>query len=433
MLFFSHASRAQSVSIATTTFHDENVFDIFAPTSDQLTQVQLDAYTDWDFDQASLTASYSGAAQLFRDLPERNYHVHLLSLQGLYHIEGSDAEEDQESAPAAGESDSASQASHQGLAAAPAHSDSSDRFAYFTLAGGAQFDRDVATDYGNPAVFDNTAIEAAVAFREPLGIRFSVRPSYTVVYRVYPNVSVVSNLQHIAGLQLGSDILPNAWFAVTPAYSYKGYTGSSTFVDTLSSFRVSQGHGKGFGSGKGPKVRQFVFATPSVNQFSVSVLWKQSIAKGSDVTGEYTRYGNPSGEARVIPEQLRGAGPDRGSIGDFTGQNEIFDDHFAYSGNQYSLQLNAGIPLGLTLGAKELILVKTYSTPAMDLTDSLTLAPHRNDHRYETVVSVARPIPLGEGRVLKPEMEFHYLRNDSNAPYYAFDKSIVLFGIAFEF
>ena len=38
-----------------------------------------------------------------------------------------------------------------------------------------------------------------------------------------------------------------------------------------------------------------------------------------------------------------------------------------------------------------------------------------------------------DGKTLKPEMEIHYLQNDSNAPYYAFDKNIILFGIAFEF
>jgi|ERR1041384_2702463 hypothetical protein len=433
LTLFSGASLAQGVAIATTTFHDENVFDIYAPTSDQLTQVQLDAYTDWDFDQTSVTASYSGAAQIFRDLPARNYHVHLLSLQTLYHFEGSDDDEEQGPPPPPGGADSASEGVHQAAVAAPAHSDSSDRFVYLTLAGAAQFDRDEATDFGNPAVYDNSAFEASAAFREPIGPRVSLRPFYTFSYRVYPNISVVSNLQHIAGVQLGSDALPNSWFAVTPAYSYKDYTGSSTFTDTLSAFRVSQGHGKGFGGGKNPKVRQFVFTTPSVNQFSVSVLWKQTIAQGTDVTGEYTRFGNPSGEARVISDQLRGAGPDRGAIGDFTGQNEIFDDHFAYSGDAYSLQLNAALPLGLTIGARELIQVKTYTVPAMDLADSLTLADHRNDHRYETTVALARPILLGEGKKLKPEMEFHYLRNNSNAPYYAFEKTIVLLGIAFEF
>ena len=443
----STIARAQTVSVGTSTVHDGNIFDIYLPTADQVTQVQLDVSTDWVFDQASLTASYNGAGEFFRDLPARNYHVHLLSFEALYHFEG--AEDDDQSGrddePAAPDSGGSSplggshaqpggaQPTLAGAQSGQVHSDSADRFMSLALAGGSQFDKDEATEFGNPAVYNNSALEASAALRQPLGIHFGLRPSYTFSYHAYPNVSVISNLQHIVALQLGSDLLGGSWIALTPAYAFKSYTGSSTFVDTVS-FRVSSGHGKGFGSGKGGiKVRTFVFASPSVGQVSLSLVWKQTVSPGTEVTAEYTRFGEPSGSARVIPEQLRGAAQDRGAIGGFTSQSEIFDDHFAFSADASALQLKQALPFGLTITAKEQVQVKTYTAPAMDLADSLTLGAHRNDHRYETDLTLSRPISLGVGKILKPEMEFHYLRNDSNAPYYVFDKSVLLLGIAFEF
>src|SRR6267378_7013086 len=81
------AARGQIVNLSTSTAHDENIFDIYFPTADQITQFQLETSKDWDFDQLSLTGAYSGALELFRDLPARNFHVHILSLNADYHFE----------------------------------------------------------------------------------------------------------------------------------------------------------------------------------------------------------------------------------------------------------------------------------------------------------------------------------------------------------
>ncbi|HEY6190826.1 MAG TPA: hypothetical protein VI215_00710 [Bacteroidota bacterium] len=429
------SSQGQTFTVGTSSLYDENIFDIYLPTSDQITQAQLQVTQDWDFDQASLTASYEGAGQFFRDLPARNYHVHLLSFSALYHIENADEEEESEADSSDEPTDSLRLLSG---ARAPGggptvHSDSSDRYLFFNVMGGSQFDRDIPTPFGNPIVHDNWTVDALASVRQPVGPRFSLRPSYVFSVHVYPNVSAISNMQHIAGLTIGSDLLKGSWIAVTPAYAFKNYTGSSTFTDTVR-FRNSSGHGKGFGLGNGG-VREstFVFTTPSVDQFTLSATWKQTIDSGSEVTAGYIRYGAPSAAARILPAQLGGAPGDRGATGLFAGDDEIFDDHFAYTADGFSLQLNQRLPLGLRLSARQLYQRKRYGAPAMDLADSLTLASHRDDRRYETDLTLALPISLGPGKVLTPEAEFHHVRNDSNAPYYAFDKSVILLGISFEF
>ncbi len=59
LLVPSRALRAQSLSFETSTMHDENVFDIYDPSPDQITQFEADASDDWDFVQFSLSAGYS--------------------------------------------------------------------------------------------------------------------------------------------------------------------------------------------------------------------------------------------------------------------------------------------------------------------------------------------------------------------------------------
>jgi hypothetical protein len=433
-------ARGQSVNLSTSSAHDQNIFDIYLPTADQVTQFQLESSKDWDFDQLSLTGSYSGALELFRDLPARNYHVHILSFGGVYHFENSGDADD-----SSGESDDTSSENGEAAPSKPppsplngsstvtAHSDSADRFLYVALTGGSQFDKDESTDFGNPSKYDNSVIDASAALRQPIGLRFSLRPSYTFSYHTYPNVSVVTNLQNIAGMQIGSDVLAGGWIAITPQFALKDYTGSSSFTDTVV-FRNSGGHGKGFGKGNGGiQVRTLTFSTPSVRQFFLTLLWKQAVVPGTEVTSIYTRFGAPSGGARIIPQQLRGGAEERGIAGGFASGNEIFDDHFAYSGDAIAVQLSQSLPFGVLLRAQQIFQNKEYTLAAKDLADSLTISNRRDDRRYESGITISRPFAYGGGRILKPQLEFHHLRNDSNDPYYQFEKNIILFGIEFDF
>ena len=439
LLIFVSAARGQSVNLSTSTAHDENIFDIYFPTSDQITQFQLETSKDWDFDQLSLTGTYTGAFELFRDLPARNYHVHVLSLGAAYHFENSE-----ESGESSGEREDTLSENGEtspavplpppgGMPALTAHTDSADRFLYFALTGGSQFDRNESTDFGNPSKYDNSIIEASAALRQPVGTRFSLRPSYVFSYHAYPNVSVVTNLQNILGLQFGSDFVPGGWIALVPQFAFKDYTGSSMYTDTVL-FRNSGGHGKGFGNGNGGiKVRTFTFTTPSVRQFFLTLLWKQVIMSGTELVSLYTRFGPPSAGARIIPQQLRGGGEARGVAGSFASGSEIFDDHFAYSADAITVQLSQSLPFGFSLRAQQVFQSKAYTLAAKDLADSVTISNQRADRRYETGITVSRTFSDGGGRSLKPQLEFHHLRNDSNDPYYQFEKNIILFGIEFDF
>ena len=411
---FCRVVQAQDVSFETSTLHDENIFDIYDPTPDQIAQFQLDLSKDWDFDNASLGLIYDGSGFLFRDITPRNYQIHLASVNATLHFASEHSEQDS--------------VDDDSTVATLENPDSLDHFLSGTILAGGQFDREEFKEY------DNAIIEGSLNFRQPVGINFSFRPIYTVSYHQYMNLTGLTNVQNIFAIQAGTDILPHAWITVAPSYALKTYPTTSTY-SYIVTVTTPSGHGKGSGNGKGNTVtrtRTFDLTTPSVRQFTLEAEWKQTFFTGTMLKAGYTYFGLPSSEARIIPQQLRGAIDEGGLIGEFASANEIFDDHFGYDGNQLVLGFIQPLPAGFSAALNEKFIHKKYTVPAMDLSDSLALAPNRIDDQSEFIVNISRIFAFGD-KHLKPELEFHYLRNDSNAPFYVFNKKTFLAGLEFSF
>lgn len=434
------ALSAQDLNVTTTTMHDENIFEVYNPTSDQLTEINLDCSKDWDYDNSNIGLAYTGGLQLFHDLPQRNYHVHSLSLSSFYHFEReSDDEENDDSSAANGEGAGEGLAAHRdspgtGSGHGPAVSpDSSDNFVFASAWGTLQVDKDGYQNY------DNSRLGASAALRQPIGAAVSAWPAYAFVYRNYPNVSALSNVQNILSFSLGTSLVGGGWISVSPAYSFKSYTGSSTYYDTLipPGLRVSHGNGKGIGGGAGsggaPRGKKYTFTTPSVRQFSVAGNWRQKVGGSTELGVQYVFFGEPSSEARLLSNQLQGAPGSQGPLVDMGAQNEISDDHFAYSGNEAAFSARQAIPGGIVVGIGQSLQSKTYTVPALNLDDSTIVAPHREDRRYETQISLSKSFPIGSGRTLRPQAQIEFIRNSSNAPFYVFNKTTFLAGLELNF
>src|SRR5689334_16027608 len=94
-LFGAHTVlKAQDVNLGASTVHDENIFDVHTPLSDQITNFELNVSKDCDFDESYLNLIYSGSLLLFRDLTSRTYHLHSLSLETTFHFTRDDDEEE---------------------------------------------------------------------------------------------------------------------------------------------------------------------------------------------------------------------------------------------------------------------------------------------------------------------------------------------------
>lgn len=426
---------SQNISMESSTLHDQNIFDTYIPTPDQITLFQIDASKDWDFDESSFFLSYNGSLSLFRDLTSRNYHVHVLTLTSLFHFVADDPEEEEDEDDGSNDQDSSEVEEDSSLAIVTpviqklpvtiVHSDSGDRFLTFSLTGASQFDKEAFSE------FDNSKIAGTVTFRQPLGLLISARPSYSLSYHSYPNLPGLTNSENIFSLLMGTNYLHNGWIAGNVAYGIKGYT-ASTYTYTVGSSGQA-GHGKPGAGGGGGRTKTYTLNTPSVRQFSASVQWEQSLVPDTRLLAQYNFFGWPSSTARILPQQIQSALEQQGAIGTFTSSNDIFDDHYGYLGNGVALQVQQTIPFSINLTIKGDFQKKTYTVPANDLSDTVQVADNRVDRRFEIEINISKTIPFGEGKSVKPRIETHYLRNKSNAPYYDFDKNTFLIGVELNF
>jgi hypothetical protein len=195
---------------------------------------------------------------------------------------------------------------------------------------------------------------------------------------------------------------------------------------------VKSGHGKpGAGGGQG-RTRSFTLDSPPVHQWTLNGDWHLKASSATSVDVHYTFFDLPSTPARILPEQLLGAIQEQGVLGDFTSQSDFFDDHYGYAGNLIALRLQQNLPAEFQIAVKASYQNKTYTIPAKDLSDTLVLASQRLDTRVETVLSLSKTFHMGASS-LQPKVEYVYLRNSSNAPYYGFDKNTFLIGIDYDY
>ncbi len=414
---------AQEIDFGMSTVHDENIFDIYTPFPDQVTELELSVTKEWDFSQNTLGMSYAGSGVLFSTLQERNYHIHLLALSTSYRFLRDNDESD-------------SPDSTQDIL--PGRADSLDQILFASAGGGQQFDGESFSEY------DNRAFLSTIGFRQPIGEWTSATPSWAFTYREYPNLDIVTNFQNAFRLALRGDTPGGTTFSLIPAFAVKNYTNSSTYAYTVNEIHnvgpadTTIGNGKRHGIGNGisgteitQRTRTFTAGDPSVRQWTLSAGIEQMLrSDGTRFSATYTRVGTPSAAARAIPQQLRNVLEVKGLTS--TSQNEIYDDRFSYSANAIELRAEHPLPYSLTINAGAGFQTKTYTLPAMDLSDTVQLADRRLDDRTEISVEISRPIALGSG-ILKPQVDIHYLRNKSNAPFYDFEKKTILMGIEYSF
>ena len=434
-LIFTGFVRSQYISLGTSTIHDENIFDVDSATADRITQIHLDASQDWYFGNSSLTVAYSGSMLLFQELVARNYHYHFLSAKMASQYYSDDEEDPSEDSTGGtdGASDSATASGAAGAAeakpaASPVHVDSSDQYLTFNVLGGAQFDKEAYAQY------DNSLISGNVLWRQPLSRTVTFDPSYTFTYHRYPNLSGITNTEHVGAFVLGTSAVRKSWIALTSSLGFKKYADDSYTYTYTVGHGSKAGHGKGgAGGGGGVRTQTVNLTTPSVSQILASVDWHQNVAQGTDFTAGVLYFGSPSSEARLLPQQRSNVLEQQINTALPATENEIFDDHYGYSGPLYQFGAKQSLPLAFSLSIRGLDIRKAYTIPAQQFDSAAATGGNRLDYRTEFLVNLSRPFPLGVGKSLSAELEWQYIRNDSNVPYYTFSKNTFMAGLEFNF
>jgi hypothetical protein len=229
----------------------------------------------------------------------------------------------------------------------------------------------------------------------------------------------------------GTNVITRGWITVAASFGIRGYPVSASYTYTTGS-PGKPGHGK-LGGGGGVRTQTYQLDTPPVRQFLGELRWQQKVFQNTDLVTQYLAWGRPSTKARVLPQQLKGAIEEGGVIGNFVSENEVFDDHYGYSGGAFLVQITQPFPLAFVLALRTQYQTKRYTVPAKDLADSIVIADSRTDHRSENQASLSKTFLVGQGKNLKLSTEFTLFRNRSNAPYYDFEKNVIQVGLEFSF
>jgi hypothetical protein len=418
-------ANAQDIALKVSSTYDQNIFDTYSSLRDLVTEPAVDISKGWDYDQAYLGVFYSGALVLYKDLPARNYHLHTAMVGWTYHFAPAEEEQNEDEYSPDEDSTGSSETTSTLQSNTPpvVHSDSLDQFLYTSIIGAMQFNKEAYKQW------DNTVAGATITFRQPLGVRVSFRPAYSLTYHAYPSISGLTNFQNSIGVTIGTDVIPKTWVSITASFGYKSYPNNQSGQDTI--YVTKPGHGKGGGTTE--MVIQYNFTTPSVSQPWLTMLGAYKPMTGTECTAQFSYYLNPSSTARELPKLRNGASAAPTIIqGLDIDQNELYDDHFSFNGIELNATVHQSLPLMLNLTAGFIFQHKTYTYSAKDLADS-SLAINRKDNRSDISLKLERSFSIAKENTINLVGEYHYLRNGSNAPYFDFEKNKFMLGLEYSF
>ncbi|MBI5475329.1 MAG: hypothetical protein HY964_01170 [Ignavibacteriales bacterium] len=433
--WFAIPLNAQNVSVGVSLMNDPNIFDTYAPLKDRITELSLDLSKGWISENSYTGLFYSGSLSLYKDLPARNFQFHMIMLGINYHYLEDDAAENLTDTSSTSD-DQLSQNDSTTITdnnddeieeeIESVHNDSTDNFLNISFIGSTQINKLDFQDW------NNLMFGGRIVFRQPLGSHASFRPSYSINYYSYPNLTTLTNIQNRISLIFGTDALPMNWLAFIPSFGLKSYPINNTGDFTLS-INTSGGRKNGDMSGSTKKTISYNLSTPSVRQLSFTILWNYQPAPATRINAQLKHFNQPSTVARAIPELRKGAANFYDmTAGKISGQNELYDDQFSYSGNTIAIEVEQLLPVELIFNGSWEYQKKKYTYSATNLADSV-IATNREDKRTELVLNISRSFPLTEETSLNAHADYHFINNISNSVYFDFKKSTIMIGVEYGF
>ncbi len=426
-------------SLTFSQIYDENAFSNYQKIPDYVSQLGWSLGKDIDQDYSSISLSYDGSLNIFKNFSDRNYDEHavnfLWTLQLNKREEGEKEEADSTEEPVKEKAE---------VAADSASSDSTTNYFYTGSTLSSRFDKAVYDYYDN--FYGNSYALLRYSFSQSL----IGRARYSLGYRNYFHLSELNNLENAVSLALSSQIDQTA-LIFEAGGGYKKYfsttTDTTTFIRKFGGFgsggSVGRGKGKGGGivqppsQGPGGSFRRGAVVTqvgtPGTFQFNFALGFIEQISKESSLGAKYLRRTSPSNKARYVTGQASG----------FTTNDEIYDDTYGYMGNEFSGFLKQVLPWQLRVTVEPKYFSKTYGRPAYDLptTDSLgnqivkQIANQRQDNLFTLTIGVEKQLKFTSGLAqnLTIQITYFYQNNQSNDVYNKFNNQSVTIGFAADF
>jgi hypothetical protein len=121
------------------------------------------------------------------------------------------------------------------------------------------------------------------------------------------------------------------------------------------------------------------------------------------------------------------------SYGYYYSDEEIFDDPFGYDSQELQISLKSYLPWQIKVSFGSALILKHYhSRFAMDLNgDILDENTLRDDQRYNAWMGLQKSIGVSKGLLpLTLALNYYFIQNNSNDPYYDYNSGFFSFGIS---
>ena len=179
------------------------------------------------------------------------------------------------------------------------------------------------------------------------------------------------------------------------------------------------GYGNGMHAGGAASAPILAFDVPSLSQAGVRVSVGQALTDALGIGLKYQRRWNLDGDMHALVAGVLNSG----------GDDELIDDPFSYSGDEFSATLTSILPWSMTMKASATAHLKAY--PYAASLDVAIGGPDRNDRRYGSSLSLEKTFDASWFLFEAPSLTlaYQYIRNQSNAAIFDFSAHAVSLGI----
>jgi hypothetical protein len=375
-LAFGSQIQAQfTKNLEISSYYDDNLFRAPTPSSDLLTSFEL--RLNYRPEDSNLNMYYNGSFLLYRDTYDRNFSLHGFGLF-FNHSFGDD-----------------------------------DRHTLYLGSDGNFRLNNEEYNY-----YDYTQIYLYSNIRLDLDI-FFIKAGYNFRYRNYSNLSDLSNSRHYVFLQANKSFASRTTVIFEADFGYKSFAGENTF--TISS--------EGGGHGRDNMVDQSRTTTteeiPSLKQAIVLIRLAQSLHENLGIFIQHRRQISLSDQINYI------------NADGYYQDEELFDDPFSYessgasSGVTWILPWSMKIQIGGSLFSKNYIAEQAYISED----DSVSLGGARIDDQKSIYFNFYKSFYIDKNwlRLLKFNIYYSYIDNNSNSYWYKYKNAIFGGGIQWSF
>ena len=252
-----------------------------------------------------------------------------------------------------------------------------------------------------------------------------IRTGYNYRYRKYSNVPDLTNNQHYGFLQMNRSFPTRTTMILEADLGHKTFSGQ--VIKTIFESGGSGGKGNGRMS-ESSAITYTSTATSEVPSLTHAILLARIAQSLHTKIGVYIQYRRQISLTDMTSYV---------NFDNYYQDEELFDDPFSYESEMYSSQFTWILPWQMQFQAGGGTAVKNYisETAFESIDDSTGLAGIREDDVMNFYVNFSKTFFLNKKLInsLQFNLNYSYIRNESNSYWYNFENAVIYSGIQWTF